>query len=173
MPTRLLTLDDAPVMARLLQANREFLAPWEPIRPEGYATDDGQREVIRAALEESERGSTLPHVIVDDSGSVVGRITLNGITRGPFQSCSLGYWLSDSHNGRGIATTAVRDMMRVAFEELGLHRIQAGTLRHNVRSQRVLERTGFVRFGVAPAYLKIAGTWQDHVLFQVLTNVPD
>jgi ribosomal-protein-alanine N-acetyltransferase len=64
-------------------------------------------------------------------------------------------------------------MMRVAFEELGLHRIEAGTLLHNVRSQRVLERNGFVRFGVAPAYLKIAGAWQDHVLFQVLTSIPD
>ena len=173
MPTRLVTLDDAPVIAQLLQDNRDFLAPWEPIRPEGYATDDGQRQVIRAALDGHEQGSTLPHVIVDDSGRVVGRITLNGITRGPFQSCSLGYWLSASHNGRGIATTAVRDMMRVAFDELGLHRIQAGTLRHNVRSQRVLERNGFVRFGVAPAYLNIAGAWQDHVLFQVLTSIPD
>jgi ribosomal-protein-alanine N-acetyltransferase len=173
MPTRRITLDDAPVFAELLRANREFLAPWEPVRPEAYFTDGGQREVIRAALEQQEQGSTLPHVIVDDSGSVVGRITLNGITRGPFQSCSLGYWLSASDNGRGLATAAVRDMMRVAFEELGLHRIEAGTLLHNVRSQRVLERNGFVRFGVAPAYLKIAGAWQDHVLFQVLTSIPD
>jgi ribosomal-protein-alanine N-acetyltransferase len=173
MPTRRITLDDAPVIAELLRANREFLAPWEPIRPEAYFTDDGQQEVIRTALEQQERGSTLPHVIVDDSGGVVGRITLNGITRGPFQSCSLGYWLSASDNGRGLATAAVRDMMRVAFEELGLHRIEAGTLLHNVRSQRVLERNGFVRFGVAPAYLNIAGAWQDHVLFQVLTSIPD
>lgn len=172
MPTRRITLDDAPVIAGLVRANREFLAPWEPIRPEGYATVDGQREAIRAALEQHEQGSTLPHVIVDDSGRVVGRITLNGITRGPFQSCSLGYWLSAAENGRGLATAAVHDMMRLAFEELGLHRVEAGTLLHNVRSQRVLERNGFVRFGVAPAYLKIAGAWQDHILFQVLTNVP-
>ena len=173
MPTRRITLDDAPVIAELVRANREFLAPWEPIRPEGYATADGQREVIRAALGQHEQGSTLPHVIVDDSGSVVGRIALTGITRGPFQSCSLGYWLSAAENGRGLATAAVRDMMRVAFEELGLHRIEAGTLLHNVRSQRVLEHNGFVRFGIAPAYLKIAGRWQDHALFQVVTSIPD
>ena len=172
-PTRRVTLDDAPVMAELLRVNREFLAPWEPVRPEAYFTDDGQREVIRTALEQHERGSTLPHLIVDDSGSVVGRITLSCITRGPFQSCGLGYWLSAADNGRGLATAAVRDMMRMAFEELGLHRIEAGTLLHNVRSQRVLERNRFVRFGVAPAYLIIAGAWQDHVLFQVLTSIPD
>lgn len=75
-------------------------------------------------------------------------------------------------NGRGLATAAVRDIMGVAFEELGLHRIQAGTLLHDVRSQHVLERNGFVRFGMAPEYRCIAGEWQDHALYQVLTTVP-
>jgi ribosomal-protein-alanine N-acetyltransferase len=49
---------------------------------------------------------------------------------------------------------------------VGLHRIQAGTLPHNVASQRVLERNDFERFGFARRYLQIAGQWQDHVLFQ-------
>ena len=59
-------------------------------------------------------------------------------------------------------------MLRTAFGELGLHRVEAGTLVHNRASQRVLERNGFVRYGLAPQYLRIAGRWQDHVLFQVL-----
>ena len=50
---------------------------------------------------------------------------------------------------------------RVAFGELGLHRLQAETLLDNVASQKVLERNGFVRIGMAPTYLKIAGRWQD------------
>lgn len=167
--TRRITLEDAPVLAELLRANRDFLAPWEPIRGEDYPTVDGQRTDIGAALERHEQGTALPHVIVEDSGRVVGRITLQGIVRGPFQSCSVGYWLSAADKGRGLATAAVRDIMRVAFDELGLHRIEAGTLLHNIRSQRVLERNGFVRFGVAPTYLKIAGEWQDHALYQVLS----
>ena len=68
-------------------------------------------------------------------------------------------------NGREVA---LRQMLALAFGELGLHRVEAGTLLHNVRSQRVLERNGFVRFGLAPRYLRIEGRWQDHVLFQVL-----
>jgi ribosomal-protein-alanine N-acetyltransferase len=84
----------------------------------------------------------------------------------------MSYWVSAADNGRGLATAAVRDMIRVAFAELGLHRIQAETLLHNVRSQRVLERNGFVRFGMAPAYLKIAGNWRDHFLYQVLATGP-
>jgi ribosomal-protein-alanine N-acetyltransferase len=58
--------------------------------------------------------------------------------------------------------------MPVAFVELELHRIEAGTLLDNVASQRVLERNGFVRFGVAPGYLNIAGRWQDHAMYQGL-----
>ncbi len=157
-----------PDLAELHRANREFLAPWEPIRAEEYFTVEGQRAVVQKVLKLHDEGRTLPHVILDGSERVVGRITLNEIVRGPFQSCSLGYWLAAADNGRGLAAAAVRDMIALAFDELGLHRIQAGTLLHNIRSQRVLERTGFVRYGVAPAYLNIAGEWQDHALYQVV-----
>lgn len=170
--TRLVTLDDVRVLAGLVRVNRGFLAPWEPIRGDDYFTADGQHAAIAAALALHEQGSALPHVILDDCGRVVGRITLNGIVRGPFQSCSMGYWVGAADNGRGLATGAVRDIMRVAFDELGLHRIQAETLLHNVGSQRVLERNGFVRIGMAPTYLKIAGKWQDMAMYQVVRPDP-
>lgn len=171
--TRLVTLDDVPVLTELLRVNRDFLAPWDPVRDDDYYTADGQTAAIRDALERTAKGYTLPHVIVDDTGRVVGRITLNGIVRGPLQSCSVGYWVSASENGRGLATAAVRDMQRIAFDELNLHRLQAETLLHNLGSQRVLERNGFVRFGMAPAYLNIAGQWQDHFMYQLLRPDPE
>ncbi|MGH3421007.1 MAG: GNAT family N-acetyltransferase, partial [Streptosporangiaceae bacterium] len=60
------------------------------------------------------------------------------------------------------------DLKRRAFDDLDLHRVEAGTLTHNIGSQKVLQRNGFERFGLAPSYLRIAGEWQDHILFQVL-----
>jgi ribosomal-protein-alanine N-acetyltransferase len=164
--TRLLSGEDAPRLAELLVANREFLAPWDPVRPEAYFTPDGQRASVEVALQQHRQGVALPHVILDDDGTVVGRITLSGIERGPFQSCHMGYWVSRHANGRGLATAAVAALVERAFGGLGLHRVEAGTLPHNARSQRVLERNGFVRFGFAPHYLNIAGRWQDHVLYQ-------
>lgn len=164
---RLMAIEDAVPLAELLQINREFLAPWEPIRPDEYFTVDGQQSAIQEALEGYEGKTTVPYVIIEH-GQIVGRVTLSNVVRGPFQSCNLGYWVASAHNGRGFATTAVRDIMVVGFVELGLHRIEAGTLLHNVPSQRVLERNGFARFGLAPAYLKIAGRWQDHAMYQVL-----
>lgn len=171
--TRLLTLDDIPLLTDLLRANRQFLAPWEPLRPDAYFTVEGQNAVVREALARHRDGSALPHLILDETGEPVGRITLNGIVRGPFQSCSVGYWLSASHNGRGLAGAALRHIKQVAFEQMGLHRIQAETLLHNIRSQHVLNRNGFVRIGMAPNFLKIAGRWQDNILFQTLRTEDD
>ncbi|MET0414973.1 MAG: GNAT family N-acetyltransferase [Actinoplanes sp.] len=167
--TRLAAVDDAPALAAQLRANRDFLAPWEPARSDEYFTDDGQRQVLADMLRQWADGTTLPHVIVAD-GEVVGRIALTNIARGPFQSGQLGYWVAAKVNGRGVATAAVADVVRTAFGALGLHRIEAGTLVHNVASQRVLERNGFQRYGLAPRYLRIAGGWRDHVLFQRLSD---
>jgi [ribosomal protein S5]-alanine N-acetyltransferase len=167
---RLITLDDAPVLAELLRANRDFLAPWEPARAEAHFTEEGQRAAIQAALTEHARDRSLPCVMVDEVGGVIGRVNLNNIVRGASQSASLGYWLSQSSGGRGLATAAVRDITRLAFAELGLHRLQADTLVHNVPSQRVLARAGFVRIGLAPRYLKIAGRWQDCILHQLING---
>ena len=80
-----------------------------------------------------------------------------------FCSADLGYWVSQEYNGRGVATAAVAAVVRRAFDELGLHRVQAGTLVHNLGSQQVLLRNDFTRIGLAPAYLRIAGRWQDHL----------
>ncbi|MEE6260832.1 GNAT family N-acetyltransferase [Plantactinospora sonchi] len=168
--TRPATLDDAPALAELFQLNRDFLAPWEPIRPDGWFTVAGQRADLAAALDRRDQGTGLVHVILDDAGRVVGRIALNSIIRGALQSGSVGYWVSGSHNGRGLATAAVREIVRVAFTELGLHRLQAETLPHNTPSRRVLERNGFVRIGMAPEYLNIAGRWQDFVLYQLVNS---
>ncbi len=69
-----------------------------------------------------------------------------------------------------MASAALGEIIGVAFGDLGLHRIQGETLLDNVASQRVLERNGFARIGLAPTYLKIAGRWQDCILYQLINS---
>lgn len=171
--TRLVTLDDVEVLAELVSANRGFMRPFEPVRAPEYFTVDGQRAVVAEFLEQHAQGRALPHLVLDDGGRVVGRIVLSAIAYGPFRSANLGYWVDRAHNGRGLATAATADMVRRAFDDLGLHRVSAGALEHNLASRRVLERNGFVRYGLAPRYLNIAGRWQDHVLYQRLNEPPE
>jgi ribosomal-protein-alanine N-acetyltransferase len=166
-------MTDVEMLASLYVENRQFLAPWQPRRPDGYFTEGGQREAVGAALAQQSSGSAVRLAILDPEGALVGTITLASIIRGAFQSCSVGYWLAERAQGRGLATAALREAAHVAFTDLQLHRIQAETLTHNVRSQRVLERLGFHRYGVAPSYMHIAGEWQENVLYQLLTPTPD
>jgi [ribosomal protein S5]-alanine N-acetyltransferase len=167
--TRLVTLDDAAALTSLLVDAREAFAPWEPVRDESFYTRSKQQDLIAAGLAAHAAGSMVPLVIVDGS-TVVGRLTLNGVTRGALQSAALGYWVSPAFQGRGFATAAVADAISLAFSELQLHRLQAETLLNNTGSQQVLLRNGFRPYGVAPSYLNIAGRWQDHVLFHRLAE---
>jgi ribosomal-protein-alanine N-acetyltransferase len=169
-PSRLIAPADAEVLAALVVANRDFLAPWDPVHPDAYFTVAGQAAVIADLLAQFEQGTALPHVVLDESGEIAGRVTLSRIEPWPYSSARLGYWVAAAANGRGLASAAVAGVVRQGFEGLGLHRVEAGTLLSNTRSQAVLERNGFVRFGLAPRYLPIAGEWQDHLLFQRLAD---
>ncbi|HET9080154.1 MAG TPA: GNAT family protein [Trebonia sp.] len=168
--TRLISVDDAGALARLLTVNRDYLAPWSPLQNEAVLTKAGQREILARDLARHQAGGMLPLVILDSGGAVCGRINLNSIIRGAFQNASVGYWVSQSHAGRGLASAAVAGIVKTAFGELGLHRLDAATLLHNTPSQRVLAHNGFRPFAVAERYLKIAGKWQDHILFQLLNH---
>jgi ribosomal-protein-alanine N-acetyltransferase len=168
--TRLISVDDAEQLARLVTENRGYLAPWSPVQADIYFTAGGQRTVLERDLSAYERGAMLPLAITDSGGAVCGRINLNSIIRGAFQSASVGYWVSESHAGRGLASAAVADVIGAGFGRLGLHRLEASTLLHNTPSQRVLGRNGFRPFAVVEAYLNIAGRWQDHILFQLLNQ---
>ncbi len=168
--TRLLRLEDAPALLQALIDNRRFLEPWDPVREDDFFTLRTQQDLVGRALEAYENDTTLPLVIVDERGDLAGRLTLSGITRGAFQSAAMGYWVRADRNSRGLATAAVAEAVQQAFGELALHRVQAETLLHNIASQRVLDKNGFHAFGMAPKYLKIAGRWQDHVLYQRLSE---
>lgn len=170
--TRPLSAEDAPALTALLVANRNFLAPWQPLRKPGYFTEEGQRQAVSRALEAREVDLALP-LVIQDAGAVVGTMNLQTIIRGSFQSCSVGYWLAESAQSKGLATRALREAVTVAFDDLRLHRVQAETLTQNYRSQRVLERLGFAQYGQAESYMQIAGEWQANVLYQLITPTPE
>ena len=158
MAVRPLTPQDADELAGLLLENRDFLAPFEPIRSDGYFTAAGQREAIE------KKTSRVFGILV--AGRVAGTVTISNIAPGHFQSANLGYWVAQAFNDRGLATWAVGEVVDLAFTELGMHRLEAATLVDNVRSQRVLEKNEFELIGLARRYLLIAGEWRDHLLFQ-------
>ncbi|MGH3275524.1 MAG: GNAT family N-acetyltransferase [Streptosporangiaceae bacterium] len=166
--TRILSVDDAEEMLAVLSANREFLGNSGPQRTEDFFTVQAQRADLERALEAHAREVMVPLAILDEQGQIIGRININNITRGAAQSATVGYWVSQSHNGQGFASAALTDVIDIAFKELRLHRLQADTRLENTASQRVLTRNGFHPFAIAPSYLKIAGRWQDVVMYHLI-----
>jgi ribosomal-protein-alanine N-acetyltransferase len=157
--------EDGEELAALYAANREFLAPFEPVRPAEFFTADGQRERLARQLE----GETHPFAILDGE-AIAGTINLFGIVRESLQSGVIGYWIDHARNGRGLATGAVREILAYASGQLDLHRVEAATLVDNAPSQRVLEKNGFERIGLARSYLRIDGDWRDFLLYQRLLD---
>ncbi len=166
---RLLRLSDASVLTAAYVRNREYHSRWEPVRAEEYYTEAWQAADIANRLVATEAGEGYPLGLFAGD-TLVGRFNLAGIVRGPFQSAGLGYWVDSQYAGRGLASAAAHVIVQTARDEIGLHRIEASTLLHNVGSQRVLTKAGFRQIGMAPRYLQIAGDWQDHNLYQVILH---
>jgi ribosomal-protein-alanine N-acetyltransferase len=162
---RPLTVDDADELTALLVRNREFLRATEPMRPPDFYTLTAQIERLGVLEHSRETGDGYAYAILDD-GELAGTISLSNVTRGIFESANVGYWVDGARNGRGLASRAVAAVVVAAFGPIGLHRLEAGTLVDNFGSQRVLEKNRFARIGIATRYLRIAGEWRDHVLFQ-------
>jgi ribosomal-protein-alanine N-acetyltransferase len=100
-------------------------------------------------------------------GRLTGEITLSSIQRGPFQNAFVGYWVDKARAGRGLAPEATVVVLRFAFEELSLHRVEVAIVPRNHASRRVVEKLELREEGVALRYLEIDGRWEDHVRYAV------
>lgn len=98
--------------------------------------------------------------------SMVGTISLSNVTRGALMSASLGLWLDRDWRGRGVGKRAISLACQTAFEELALHRLEAGVQPSNLASLRALRANGFREIGLAHGYLLIEDRWTDHVLLE-------
>ena len=167
---RQVTADDAEVLLKLYRTNRTFLAPWEPKRDDSFFTEHHQRRQLAQAGVDRRSGRALPCVILADD-RVVGRININDIVRGAFDSAHLGYWVAEEMNGRGVATAAVAAAARLCFEDLGLRRVTANCFADNTAPWRLIERVGMRRetYAVTES-LHRSGEWLDTMGYGLLAE---
>lgn len=144
-----------------------FHAPWDPERPPEYWDLPRVAERLRLQVAEAERGQSLCLFLAEKNrpDRVIGAANLRNIIRGALHGGHLGYALSPDATGHGYMTEAVIEIVRIAFFDLGLHRVEANIMPRNARSLAVVERVGFEREGLARRYLHIAGVWEDHLRF--------
>jgi ribosomal-protein-alanine N-acetyltransferase len=162
---------DHAAWSALRGCSRDFLQPWEPVWPEDDLERGAFRRRLAAYARETDAGGAYPFFIFRTSDdALVGGVTLSNVRRGVAQMATLGYWMGAPYASQGYMTAAIKPLLVFAFGSLGLHRVEAACLPENHASHRLLLKSGFREEGLARAYLKINGSWRDHLLFGMVVS---
>ncbi|HOY69089.1 MAG TPA: GNAT family protein [Candidatus Ozemobacteraceae bacterium] len=164
----------APALATLMAANRRWLETWMPALPETFTADD-VRHGISLEQREIRKGTRLDLGIFLEAAPrrLIGRIALHTVQWGIIRSAGIGYWIDETHAGRGLMKEAVATLVSFTFEEVQLHRIWAGIQPANLRSRSLVEELGFALEGLHRRELFIAGDWQDQLQYALLEEEYD
>ncbi len=133
------------------------------------------REELRGVVGEKLRRTELAQegdglnlaAVLPATGELVGDISLTWTSEASKQG-EVGYILNPDHQGQGYATEAARVMLRLGFEELGLHRIFGRVEIRNTASARVLERLGMRREAHFVENEWVKGEWQSELDYAIL-----
>jgi len=161
---------DYEAWASLRAGSRDFLSPWEPSWPPDALSRTSFRARVARYAEDWRTDQAYNFFIFALDETLVGGVGLSNIRRGVSETASLGYWVGEPYARQRYMTSALPLVVDFAFERLGLHRLEAACLPTNIPSRSVLARTGFHQEGYAREYLRIAGKWQDHLLFAILRS---
>ena len=170
---RALQVSDFEEWKKVRLDNAEWLTKWEPTRPVGMPDVINDRNAFAARCNARDRERHLGSgygfgIFVEEK--FCGEINVSSIQRGPFQSCYVGYWIDEGHTGNSYTPEALAVVLKYAFEELSLHRVQVAIIPRNASSRRVVEKLSLRDEGIAERYLEINGEWEDHIRFALTTE---
>jgi ribosomal-protein-alanine N-acetyltransferase len=146
-----------------MMASRSFHRPW--------ATAPVDVERFAAYLADSRRPDFEAMLLCRRADlAILGFFNLSQIVRRSLQSAYLGYAVGRPYAGHGYMREGIQLVLRHAFAELRLHRIEANIQPENHASIALARGAGFRREGFSPRYLKIAGRWRDHERWAILAD---
>ena len=157
---------DAPELQALVEANREHLSRWMP-----WAADQdlpGCEKFIADAEAQLARDDGFQAAIAP-AGPIVGVVGFHPIDW-TNRNTTIGYWLAEDHQGKGLMTTIVRALVDHAFEEWNLHRIEIHCAPGNHRSRAIPERLGFREEATLRETELVEGRWLDSVVYGLVAG---
>lgn len=161
---------DFPAWSEVRRRNHEWLTVWEPKRSSHAPDPTTDRDAFSARCSQRERdrqtGAGYAFGLFVDN-AFAGEINLNNVVRGALQTGTVGYWIDQKRAGQSLVAEGVVVLLRYAFEELGLHRIEICIVPRNQNSRRVMEKLDIRDEGTALRYLEINGVWEDHVRYGI------
>ncbi|MFT5351987.1 MAG: ribosomal-protein-alanine N-acetyltransferase [Gammaproteobacteria bacterium] len=143
--------------------SRGFHHPWlnAPCNPQSW----------RMYLERLQRPNEAGFLIrLQGDNALCGVVNLNVITYEALCSAYLSYYAVQKYAEKGLMKEGLGQAIQYAFNDLGLHRLEANIQPGNERSIRLVESLGFECEGFSPRYLRINGKWRDHERWALLAD---
>lgn len=165
---QLLEPRDAKELTKVVRGNQEHLKKWLIWAENKPSVYEYEVSVIPAWLKKFADGNGF-EVGVYYQEELVGMIGLHYIDS-KNKTTEIGYWLSQSFEGKGIITKAVQKLIDYCFVELKLNRIMIRAAKGNRKSRAIPERLGFVEEGVTREAQYIKGTFHDLVNYSLLKS---
>lgn len=158
-------IEPADQLAFLKQArlSHELHRQWidVPITPRAFRT------YVEELSTESNRGFL---IVRTDTQDLVGAVELRDIYYQNFRNSYLVYYGFSGHLQQGLMTEGLRQVIRIAFGKLRLHRLEANIQPNNTASLGLARTCGFRKEGESPRFLKIRGRWRDFERWALLNE---
>lgn len=160
-------IEDATNLAEMLN-NKNILDNLRDGLPYPYTKKDAE-EYITAMLS-ADKTKTFPFAItVDDT--VIGSIGVFRCDNIHFRTAEMGYYIGEPYWGKGMGTSAVKQICRYIFEHTDIIRIFAEPFAYNKASCRVLEKAGFQFEGLLRSNAVKNGQVLDMKMYSLIQNV--
>lgn len=159
--------DDLEALFSTLKANAEFFKKVE-FSGANIQTKQEISELIQKSEKERKEGRSIRFGLFSQN-KIIGQVDLHEI-QWEHRKAEIGYWLSEEHCGKGSAKQALSTLIKFAFLELKLHRLEATTSVNNKPSIKLLERLGFTREGKLREAFCIRGRYVDDYLYSLLAS---
>ena len=156
-------IEDAPAVHEAALSSVAEIRPFGPwCHPD--LTIEEIRAWVEAQVQAFEARTAFELAILAEDGRYLGSCALNQIDSAN-RRANLGYWVRSSDTGRGVATAAIRQIVRWAFENTDLIRLELIISTKNAASLRTAEKAGAVREGILRKRLLLHGIAHDAVVF--------
>lgn len=167
---RPITNDDFDAWRDVRRRCEGWLTQWEPRGTPGApdVVENPRAFASRCGARERERQLGTGYgwgIFVEDQ--LAGEINMAHVVRGAMQSCTVGYWIDEALAGKGYMPEALVTVLRFAFDDVGLHRVEIGIIPRNAASRSVVDKLGIREEGIASRFLQINGVWEDHVRYGI------
>lgn len=166
---RMFNVNDADALFDLTMASKPYLREWLGWLDYIESVEDSKKNIEGRIKGLIETGGFPKSFAVMYKGVLAGTIGFNEIDRG-IQCGTIGYWLGQEFQGKGIMSRALETIIEYGFRDLKLNKIEIRVATENVKSRALPERLGFREEGVIRDAEWLYDRYVDHVVYGLLQD---